>query len=42
MKRKKYGKPMTQVVLLQQQCHILTVSNGGAGAQDYDWNEYDE
>lgn len=45
MKRKDYQEPTMQVVKLQHQGHILVVSNGDAGVQDYnkqshaDWDE---
>ena len=45
MKRKDYERPTMKVVKLQHQCHIMAVSNGEAGVQDYtkqsddDWDQ---
>ena len=43
MKKKDYRKPTMQVVKLQHQCHILTVSEKGQGSlQNYQMeNEQD-
>jgi hypothetical protein len=42
MKRKEYQKPTVLVVKLQQQNHILTVSNSNANMQDYTLHDYEE
>ena len=41
-KKKPYEKPSMQVFELKQQPQILAGSNGGAGTQDYDWNNIPE
>lgn len=43
MKQKKYQRPTTMVVQLQQQCRILSVSGEhqrGANRQDYESEEW--
>ena len=41
MKRKHYEKPSLEVVVLQQQAHLLAGSDGRGtvGTQNYKWNE---
>ena len=42
MNRKDYQKPTMKVVKLQHQSHILVVSNGDAGVQDYHKQSHDD
>ena len=42
MKKKKYEKPSVDVVELKQQPTLLAGSQGQAGVQNYNWNEYEE
>ena len=42
MKRKSYQEPTMRIVQLQNQSHILVVSNGEAGVQDYTKQSHDD
>ena len=42
MKRRKYEKPTTTVVKLQQQCKVLTGSERSAKGQGFTWDNDDE
>ena len=42
MNRKDYQKPTMKVVKLKQRSHILVVSNGDAGVQDYHKQSHDD
>ena len=41
MKKKIYEKPSVEVVILQQQTHLLAGS-GDAKLKNYEWNTYEE
>ena len=42
MKKKQYLRPSVEVVELRQQQHLLAGSTGGAGVQDFNWNDVGE
>ena len=40
--KRKYEKPSQRVIELKQRSALLAGSSGGAGTQDYDWNDIPE
>ena len=40
--KRDYMKPTMNVVEVRTESHLLAGSSGGAGVQNYNWNDYEE